>query len=387
MIRKLLVLASLGFVACGSASAQDVVGIWVGMLKTPARDLQVAVRIHADAPGHYQASMDSLDQGVFDIPIASVSANSGSLVLEIPSAGTRYEAKWDPGTSQWIGIFSQRGTPMPLNLSLDRAAPSADADLDGDWNGTLDLGATKLNDVFHIRSVAGRTVASLDVIEQAAKGIPASVHRNGDRVTLDVQVIHGSFEGTVDADKKTLRGRWTQSGSSLPLTLTRRLAELPRTELRRPQNPVKPYPYQEEQVTYDNPAAGVRLAATVTLPKGDGPFPAALLIAGSGPNDRDETIMGHSPFLVLADHLTRQGIAVLRFDKRGIGQSTGEYAKATTADFTSDVEAGLSYLKTRRDIDPKKIGLIGHSDTTTEFSSPPASSSGSTARKARWRSP
>lgn len=362
MLRKLLVLAVLSVVVCTSASAQEAVGVWVGTLKTPARDLQVAVHIREDAQGQYQASMNSLDQGAFDIPVALVSANSGSLVLDIPDLGTRYEAKWDPSTSQWIGIFNQHGTAMPLNLSPDRAAASADADLDGDWSGILDLGAMKLTNVFHIRSVAGRTVASMDVIEQRAKGVSASVRRNGDRLTLDVQVVHGSFDGTVDADKKTLRGRWTQSGASLPLTLTRRLAGAPVTELRRPQNPVKPYPYQDEQVSYDNPVAGVRLAATITLPKGDGPFPAALLIAGSGPNDRDETIMGHRPFLVLADHLTRQGIAALRVDKRGVGQSTGDYSKATTADFASDVEAGLSYLKTRRDIDPKKIGLIGHSE-------------------------
>jgi pimeloyl-ACP methyl ester carboxylesterase len=133
-------------------------------------------------------------------------------------------------------------------------------------------------------------------------------------------------------------------------------------ELVRPQNPVKPYPYREEQVTFANPKAQVSLAGTLTLPPGAGPFPAAMLIAGSGPQDRDETVAGHRPFLVLADHLTRKGVAVLRYDKRGIGKSTGNFDQATTEDFASDAAAALGYLKSRKEIDPGKIGLIGHSE-------------------------
>ena len=110
------------------------------------------------------------------------------------------------------------------------------------------------------------------------------------------------------------------------------------------------------------PGRGVRIAGTLTVPEGDGPFPAALLITGSGPQDRDETLLGHKPFLVLADDLTRRGIAVLRVDDRGVGGSTGDHAKATTADFAEDVLGGVDFLKARRRIDPKRIGLIGHSE-------------------------
>jgi uncharacterized protein len=125
---------------------------------------------------------------------------------------------------------------------------------------------------------------------------------------------------------------------------------------------VKPYPYREEEITFPNKKANISLAGTITLPPGPGPFPAAILINGTGPLNRDESVAGHRPFLVLADHVTRKGIAVLRFDKRGIGKSTGDYANATTEDFANDAEAALAYLKTRKDIDPKKIGLIGHSE-------------------------
>jgi pimeloyl-ACP methyl ester carboxylesterase len=106
----------------------------------------------------------------------------------------------------------------------------------------------------------------------------------------------------------------------------------------------------------------VRLAGTLTLPEGKGPFAAVVLIAGSGAHDRDEKIFGHAPFLVLADHLTRQGVAVLRFDKRGVGQSTGDFAAATTVDFAADAEAGAAYLRSRPEIDRRRIGLLGHSE-------------------------
>jgi fermentation-respiration switch protein FrsA (DUF1100 family) len=150
-------------------------------------------------------------------------------------------------------------------------------------------------------------------------------------------------------------------GSPLPLTL-KRIKDQSELELRRPQNPVKPYPYREEDVTYTIKAAGNTLAATLTVPPGKGPFPAVLLIVGSGPHDRDESLMGHKPFLVLSDYLTRKGIVVLRADKRGVGKSTGDYATATTADFAADAEAGVAFLKSRPEVDPHKIGLIGHSE-------------------------
>ena len=124
---------------------------------------------------------------------------------------------------------------------------------------------------------------------------------------------------------------------------------------RRPQNPLRPYPYREEDLTYENRTAGITLGATLTLPNGPGPFPAVVLITGSGQQDRDESLFGHKPFLVLADYLTRKGLAVLRSDDRGAGKSGGDFATATTADFATDVEAAVAYLKTRHEIDPHKI--------------------------------
>jgi uncharacterized protein len=188
------------------------------------------------------------------------------------------------------------------------------------------------------------------------------VTRNGESLKMELKRIGGVFEGKISQDLTTIAGNYSpQSGGNLPLVLKRakNAAEL---ERRRPQDPKKPYPYSEEQVTYQNKSAGITLAGTLTLPPGKGPFPAVLLIAGSGHNDRDESLMGHRPFLVLADYLTRKGIAVLRVDKRGVAKSGGNYLTATTADFASDAEAGVAYLKSRPEIARRKIGLIGHSE-------------------------
>lgn len=126
--------------------------------------------------------------------------------------------------------------------------------------------------------------------------------------------------------------------------------------------PERPAPYIERNISYMNPAGRVVLGGTFTRPLRGGPLPAVLLIPGSGPHDRDETIAGHKPFRVLAEYLTGRGIAVLRMDDRGVGVSTGDFAKATTQDLASDTEAGLRYLLTRPDVDPKRVGLIGHGE-------------------------
>lgn len=130
----------------------------------------------------------------------------------------------------------------------------------------------------------------------------------------------------------------------------------------RPQEPTRPFPYVEQDVHFDNPRAKATLAGTLTRPMGAGPFPAVLLVAGSGPLTRDEIVFDHRVFLLLSDYLTRRGLAVLRHDKRGVAKSTGDYEQATTLDFTDDAVAGMDYLKGRADIDPKRLGAIGHSE-------------------------
>lgn len=231
----------------------------------------------------------------------------------------------------------------------------------GSWQGTLDAMGFELRVVFNVaRDDGGNYRATLDSPDQGAMGIPvASLVQDGNQITADVKRLASTFTGTLAEDAKTISGVWKQAGREFELVF-KRLDKQP--NYARPQDPKKPYPYRAEEVRYQNDAAGVEFAGTLTLPKADGPVPAVLLITGSGPQDRDESIVGHRPFLVLADYLTRRGIAVLRVDDRGVGGSTGKNDEATTDDFAGDALAGVAYLKTRPEIDPRKIGLLGHSE-------------------------
>lgn len=231
----------------------------------------------------------------------------------------------------------------------------------GVWEGRLAVGGSGLRVVFHVTtSDDGSLGATMDSPDQGATGIPVDqVERDGNEVHFGVTAVHGAFHGTILDDHASIAGTWTQGATSLPLTLKRGSAP---SKPARPQEPRPPFPYHSEEVSISDPAPGVTLAGTLTLPRGAGPFPAVVLVTGSGPQDRDETVMGHKPFLVLSDYLTRHGIAVLRYDDRGVGESTGDFAAATTEDFTTDALAAVSYLKTRPRIASDKIGILGHSE-------------------------
>ncbi|MBN1821094.1 MAG: alpha/beta fold hydrolase [Prolixibacteraceae bacterium] len=230
----------------------------------------------------------------------------------------------------------------------------------GNWSGKLELPGTKLEIIFKISvSEENKTVAAMDVPQQGAAGISVDkIVATNDSLQLTISVINGIFSGAF-ADEQTLVGTWSQNGMTFPLTLSKTETV---TELKRPQTPVKPYPYTEEEVSFKNKNDSVSLAGTLTIPEGPGKFPVVILITGSGAQDRDETIFGHKPFLVLADHLTRNGFAVLRTDDRGVGGSEGNIRDVTSEELAGDVLAGLEFLKNHNKIDASKIGLIGHSE-------------------------
>ena len=252
-----------------------------------------------------------------------------------------------------------------------RAAPSATgpaatrfvhpAGPTGDWLGTLQAGGMKLRIVFHLTPAANGTISgTLDSIDQGVKGIALSkVTVSGKTVRLECPSIAGVFAGKLSDGDEKMEGTWQQGGASMPLVL-KRTNEIP--VVVRPQDPKPPLPYKSEDVSYEDQKAGVTLAGTLTIPRGSGPFAAVILVAGSGPNNRNEEVFNHRPFLVLADALTRRGIAVLRYDKRGIGKSTGDFSKATLRDFADDARAGIRYLQSRSDINRHRIGLLGHSE-------------------------
>lgn len=230
----------------------------------------------------------------------------------------------------------------------------------GDWNGSLKIQGMQLRIVFHVTKTDAGYTATMDSPDQGAKGIPLSKATYENQVlTLELVALKLNFTGTYD-NKETVTGTFSQAGQSLPMVLTRKPIE--KEVVKRPQEPVKPYPYLSEDITFVNTKDSITLAGTLTIPNQSGKFPVVVLITGSGPQNRDEELMGHKPFLVLADYLTRNGIAVLRYDDRGTYASKGNFSKATTNDLATDVEAAVTYLKTRKEINLKKIGLIGHSE-------------------------
>jgi fermentation-respiration switch protein FrsA (DUF1100 family) len=233
--------------------------------------------------------------------------------------------------------------------------------MEGNWLGTLEVSGIELRVVFKISENAGGGYsATMDSPDQGAKDIPVNkVSIENNQFMLEVNLIEALFEGEIKEESKRIEGVWRQGGVSLPLVLKQTYEVIERI---RPQEPKKPFPYDEEEVFYENKKTGIKLAGTMTLPRTKEPVPAVLLITGSGPQDRDETLLGHRPFLVLADDLTRRNMAVLRVDDRGVGGSTGDILSSTNEDFAQDVLSGVEFLKGRKEINPGQIGLIGHSE-------------------------
>lgn len=364
---KQTLLVALLLASASLAHAQDIAGDWQGTLHAGPADLRLVLHVTKGADGALKATLDSVDQGANGIPVSSVSLKNSKVSLEVSAVHGTYDGTVSADAKTISGTWSQ-GTPLPLEFTRSATPVKTEhkaakpSDIDGPWMGTLDTGSVKLRVVFNIVNTEDGLMGTMDSLDQNLKGLPASsVKRNGAALTIELKSLGGVFEGQISADVGVIDGKWSQGGGTLPLVL-KRVKNQAEMELKRPQTPVKPYPYREEEVSYENKAQSVTLAATLTLPQGKGPFTAVLLITGSGPQDRDESLLGHQPFLILSDYLTRHGIAVLRADDRGVGKSTGEFSKATTADFATDAEAGVEYLKTRTEVNPQKIGLIGHSE-------------------------
>jgi hypothetical protein len=342
-------------------------GSYTGTLQAGEAQLHLVLHLTKSADGAYHASLDSLDQGVYAIEASSTSIAAATLKLEIASVGAHFEGKISADHRTIDGTWSQGSASLPLLFHRQAAGAAARKPTDavfpveGLWQSALETHGMRLRFQLHVsHDTEGQLIGALDSLDQGVSGLPAiNMQLKEAAFHFEIPAVAGVFDGTLNAAKNKLSGNWSQTGAEAKLDFVRSDQPL---ELRRPQNPSKPYPYHEEEISFSNAAAGVSLAGTLTLPKGAGPFPAALLIAGSGPHDRDEALANHRPFLVLADHLTRKGIAVLRYDKRGIGKSTGLVDTATTLDLAADAQAAIAYLKTRKEIDPAKIALIGHSE-------------------------
>jgi pimeloyl-ACP methyl ester carboxylesterase len=360
----LLGMASLLAAHTMLAQTLALEGTYTGTLQAGEAKLHLVLHLSRDGHGALHATLDSLDQAVFAIEATSASFVNGTLRLEIASVGAHFEGKASPDHKIIHGDWSQGEASLPLTFEHELGAhkPSdAISPVEGLWQSALLTHGMRLRFQLHVsHDSEGELIAALDSLDQSVSGLPAiNVTEKESAFHFEIPAVAGLFDGKLNSAKNGIAGTWSQTGATEKLEFKRSDQPL---ELRRPQLPSKPYPYREEEVSFFNSVAGVTLAGTLTLPKGAGPFAAAVLITGSGPYDRDESLSNHKPFLVLSDFLTRKGIAVLRYDKRGVGKSTGSADKATTLDLAADCESAVAYLKSRKEIDPDRIGLIGHSE-------------------------
>jgi uncharacterized protein len=360
----LAILALLAVAISSPAQTQTLEGNYTGTLQAGEAQLHIVLHLSRNPAGALHATLDSLDQAVFAIEASSVTLNSGTLKFEIGSVGVTFQGKVSADQKTIEGDWIQGSASLPLVLHREAAVhrpEQAKFPVEGVWQGALESHGLRLRFQLHVaHDSKGELVAALDSLDQLVSGLPAAkVTQTDSAFHFEIPALASTYDGMLDVTKSRISGEWSQSEMKDKLDFKRSDQPL---ELRRPQNPAKPYPYREEEVTFSNAPAGVTLAGTLTLPKGTGPFAAAVLIAGSGPQDRDGTIANHKPFLVLSDFLTRKGIAVLRYDKRGVGHSTGSAEKATTLDLAGDVACAIAYLKSRKEIDAARIGLIGHSE-------------------------
>jgi pimeloyl-ACP methyl ester carboxylesterase len=233
-------------------------------------------------------------------------------------------------------------------------------EITGAWHGLLSVQGTQLPLTFNVDKTADSLKATIDSPEQKALGIPVAraIYKDS-TLTFLMPDMGAEYRGKLTS-KNIFVGNFTQRGRNFPMNLSREKAE--KTKINRPQEPLAPYPYYTEEIKFKNEKEKITLAGTLTLPKKEGKFPVVILISGSGPQNRNEELMGHKPFLVLADHLTKNGIGVLRYDDRGTNESEGDFSDCNSQNFAYDVEAAIKYLLTRKEIDKTNIGLIGHSE-------------------------
>ena len=359
-------LALLSAVAAGPGAVEaqtvtDLAGCWTGAVGSGGSTRPAVLELSgsdADGAGAFTVLRGRADSR----SIAGVVVADGSLSFEASGGaeGETLRGMFALDNEAMTGVLVSEADSTVVTLA--RAVQQAEADTAalGVWRGVLDPGFPMAL-VLRFRSApCSQTHLTMDSPDQGATDLPATALRLvGDSVHFEMAYLEATFRGTLDRHAGVIAGTWTQRGTDMPLRVERTAAD---DRWGRPQDPQPPLPYRVEEVGYDNDADSVHLAGTLTLPEGIGPFPAVLLLSGSGPQDRDETIAGHRPFLVIADHLTRSGIAVLRVDDRGVGGSTGSVLTSTIDDNAGDALAGIAYLRARSDIDADRIGLIGHSE-------------------------
>jgi pimeloyl-ACP methyl ester carboxylesterase len=344
-------------------------GHWLGNIQAgESPETWTSLLIERNEDGQWSVSVTLITAMALGKPCEEIQIEDPSVVFTLPVPGQpRFSGTVSPDGQRLAGSMTIGGAEKPVEGTFELARTPRPVDLARTLAYTGELRGPGLPPMAMTFAFAqtpgGNWVGHLDVPAQGLLGFPLiNVERSDGAITAEVSVV--PFPATIDAafdeTERRLTGRFKQGPYDLEIDFALDEGYAGPT-FNRPQHPKPPYPYAARDVTIEHPDGHV-LAGTLTLPAGAGPFPAAILITGSGPQDRDETIFGHKPFLVIADHLTRRGIGVLRFDDRGTGGSTGSFAGATTEDLARDVVAALAFLESIDAVDPARVGLIGHSE-------------------------
>ena len=343
----------------GTKAAEE---IWYGAMDAGQRVFRFVINTSKSEKGEPTAELMSLDEGGSKFKLDDFVIDPTQLRFTLKSTKATYQSQLSDDGKKATGKWSQGGANLSLVLEKKESVPPDTPD--EIWLGTLNAGFQKLDIQVRVYPAKNeKKIVFVDSVSQNVGGFKAELKDDGNKVTIDVPALRAKYSGEKNEDVTEIIGKWSQ-GIPLELRLVRKKLVVASTKVapKRPQTPQKPFPYDIEEVSFKNEVDGTVLAGTLTRPKSVGPFPVAILISGSGPQDRDESLLDHKPFWVLADYLSRRGFAVLRFDDRGVGNSTGKFENATTEDFARDVRSALSFVKAATSIDASRVGLIGHSE-------------------------
>jgi pimeloyl-ACP methyl ester carboxylesterase len=353
---KLLLFLFLSCIATARCEAQShtIEGSWIGRLNTTTgRAVALEFTVRAIKDGRFTGSWSSPDQLPYPGEISNIEFNRDTFSFDLSVLHASYFGVMSRNGFTIDGAYTQ-GVSIPVTLHRARTFLALLS------NSTVSSFLTSERIALKLAEDSGKLVGTLEEIDHGESEYSIDLATNeGDSLKFEVPELDRVFSGAYSNHQSGIKGVWKSPEANTEIAF-QQIPVAPK--LIRAQEPKPPYPYTEDTVSYENPHAHIRLAGTLTRPKGKGPFPAVFLITGSGPQDRDEELMGHRPFKVIADYLTRHGIAVLRTDDRGTGKSGGNFGSADTRDFASDARAAIQYLKSRPEINAKKIGLIGHSE-------------------------
>ncbi len=356
-------------------SAQEAtVTTWKGTLSVQGTKLRLEVDVVSDGQS-ISGELRSVDQGNASFKLSDAVFGGQDFKFRVTQIGAEYSGKLNNDKTEADGKFKQSGMTFPLKFTKSETRTASEEEtnraassfkLKEAWVGELEMGIMKPVMQFRIgTNNKDQTVAFFDSITEGLTDFEAKYEVKDGQLQFKVKKIGLTYTGKLNDAGDEATGIWNQGGRKVELTLKRKDSEIDKGEnvwSKRPQKPVGPFPYDSLEVKFENPDAKITLAGTLTVPKGDQRYPAVVLISGSGAQDRDETLMEHKPFLVLADYLSRHGIAVLRYDDRGTAESTGKFAGATSADFATDTAAAVEFLSKHDRINPEAIGLAGHSE-------------------------